>query len=199
MMQEVFLNTHNASMLLSAANKTHYPQDDLPEVALAGRSNVGKSSFINALLGRKNLARTSGKPGKTQLLNFFNIDNQLRFVDVPGYGYAKVSKKERAKWGKMIEEYLVTRDNLRVVVSLIDFRHEPSVDDIQMYEFLKYYDIPVVMVATKSDKIPRGKWNKHESIIKKKMNFDKKDNFIIFSSTKHEGIEEAWDAILSFC
>ena len=118
-MAEEFLNTHNASILLSAANKSHYPQDDLPEVALAGRSNVGKSSFINTLLGRKNLARTSSKPGKTQLLNFYNIDDKLRFVDVPGYGYAKVSKTERAKWGKMIEEYLVTRDNLRVVVSLV--------------------------------------------------------------------------------
>ncbi|HEO6940146.1 TPA: YihA family ribosome biogenesis GTP-binding protein, partial [Streptococcus agalactiae] len=155
-MAEEFLNTHNASILLSAANKSHYPQDDLPEVALAGRSNVGKSSFINTLLGRKNLARTSSKPGKTQLLNFYNIDDKLRFVDVPGYGYAKVSKTERAKWGKMIEEYLVTRDNLRVVVSLVDFRHDPSADDIQMYEFLKYYEIPVIIVATKADKIPRG-------------------------------------------
>ena len=167
MAEEQVLNTHNAEILLSAANKSHYPQDDLPEVALAGRSNVGKSSFINTLLGRKNLARTSGKPGKTQLLNFYNIDDKLRFVDVPGYGYARVSKKERAKWGKMIEEYLVTRDNLRVVVSLVDLRHEPTQDDIQMYEFLKYYEIPVIVVATKADKIPRGKWNKHESIIRK--------------------------------
>ena len=158
-MAEEYLNTHNASILLSAANQSHYPKDDLPEVALAGRSNVGKSSFINTLLGRKNLARTSSKPGKTQLLNFYNIDDKLRFVDVPGYGYAKVSKKERAKWGKMIEEYLVTRDNLRVVVSLVDFRHEPSSDDIQIYEFLKYSDISVIVVATKADKVPRGKWN----------------------------------------
>ena len=150
MAEEQVLNTHNAEILLSAANKSHYPQDDLPEVALAGRSNVGKSSFINTLLGRKNLARTSGKPGKTQLLNFYNIDDKLRFVDVPGYGYARVSKKERAKWGKMIEEYLVTRDNLRVVVSLVDLRHEPTQDDIQMYEFLKYYEIPVIVVATKT-------------------------------------------------
>ena len=143
MAEEQVLNTHNAEILLSAANKSHYPQDDLPEVALAGRSNVGKSSFINTLLGRKNLARTSGKPGKTQLLNFYNIDDKLRFVDVPGYGYARVSKKERAKWGKMIEEYLVTRDNLRVVVSLVDLRHEPTQDDIQMYEFLKYSKIAI--------------------------------------------------------
>ena len=189
------VNTHNADILLSATNKSHYPQDDIPEVALAGRSNVGKSSFINTMLNRKNLARTSGKPGKTQLLNFFNIDDKLRFVDVPGYGYARVSKKEREKWGKMIEEYLTTRDNLRAVVSLVDLRHEPSADDVQMYEFLKYYEIPVILVATKADKIPRGKWNKHESVIKKKLDFDKTDTFIIFSSVNKTGVEEAWNAI----
>ena len=192
------VNTHNADILLSATNKSHYPQDDIPEVALAGRSNVGKSSFINAMLNRQNLARTSGKPGKTQLLNFFNIDDKLRFVDVPGYGYARVSKKEREKWGKMIEEYLTTRDNLRAVVSLVDLRHEPSADDVQMYEFLKYYEIPVILVATKADKIPRGKWNKHESMIKKKLDFDKTDTFIIFSSVNKTGVEEAWNAIFDF-
>ncbi|AGU78086.1 ribosome biogenesis GTP-binding protein YihA/YsxC [Streptococcus intermedius] len=190
------INTHNAEILLSAANKSHYPQDEIPEIALAGRSNVGKSSFINTLLNRKNLARTSGKPGKTQLLNFFNIDNQLRFVDVPGYGYAKVSKTERAKWGRMIEEYLTTRGNLRAVVSLVDFRHEPSADDVQMYEFLKYYEIPVIVVATKADKIPRSKWNKHESVIKKRLDFDKNDDFLIFSSVNKDGLDAAWDAIL---
>lgn len=190
------INTHNAEILLSAVNKSHYPQDEIPEIALAGRSNVGKSSFINTLLNRKNLARTSGKPGKTQLLNFFNIDNQLRFVDVPGYGYAKVSKTERAKWGRMIEEYLTTRENLRAVVSLVDFRHEPSADDVQMYEFLKYYEIPVIVVATKADKIPRSKWNKHESVIKKRLDFDKNDDFLIFSSVNKDGLDAAWDAIL---
>ena len=192
------VNTHNADILLSATNKGHYPQDDIPEVALAGRSNVGKSSFINTMLNRKNLARTSGKPGKTQLLNFFNIDDKLRFVDVPGYGYARVSKKEREKWGKMIEEYLTSRENLRAVVSLVDLRHEPSADDVQMYEFLKYYEIPVILVATKADKIPRGKWNKHESMIKKKLDFDKADTFIIFSSVNKTGVEEAWDAIFDY-
>ena len=190
------INTHNAEILLSAANKSHYPQDEIPEISLAGRSNVGKSSFINTLLNRKNLARTSGKPGKTQLLNFFNIDDKLRFVDVPGYGYAKVSKTERVKWGKMIEEYLTSRENLRAVVSLVDFRHEPSTDDVQMYEFLKYYEIPVIVVATKADKVPRGKWNKHESVIKKKLDFDKNDDFIIFSSVNKDGLDAAWDAIL---
>ncbi|MGT2932575.1 ribosome biogenesis GTP-binding protein YihA/YsxC [Streptococcus catagoni] len=196
MAEEQVLNTHNASILLSAANKSHYPQDDIPEIALAGRSNVGKSSFINTILGRKNLARTSSRPGKTQLLNFFNIDDKIRFVDVPGYGYAKVSKTERAKWGKMIEDYLTSRDNLRAVVSLVDLRHEPSKEDVQMYDFLKYYEIPVIVVATKADKIPRGKWNKHESMVKKKLSFDAQDHFIIFSSVDKIGIDQAWDTIL---
>ena len=190
------MNTHNAEIVLSAVSKAQYPQDDMPEIALAGRSNVGKSSFINTLLGRKNLARTSSKPGKTQQLNFYNIDDKLRFVDVPGYGYAKVSKTERAKWGKMIEEYLTSRVNLRAVVSLVDLRHDPSADDVQMYEFLKYYEIPVIVVATKADKIPRGKWNKHESAIKKKLQFEANDRFIIFSSETRQGYDQAWDAIV---
>ena len=186
----------SSEFIISAVKREQYPDDNLPEIAFVGRSNVGKSSFINTLLNRKNLARTSGKPGKTQLLNFFNIDDKLRFVDVPGYGYAKVSKTERAKWGKMIEEYLTSRENLRAVVSLVDFRHEPSADDVQMYEFLKYYEIPVIVVATKADKIPRGKWNKHESVIKKKLDFDKNDDFIVFSSVNKDGLDAAWDAIL---
>ena len=190
------MNTHNAEIVLSAVSKAQYPQDDMPEIALAGRSNVGKSSFINTLLGRKNLARTSSKPGKTQQLNFYKIDDKLRFVDVPGYGYAKVSKTERAKWGKMIEEYLTSRDNLRAVVSLVDLRHDPSADDVQMYDFLKYYEIPVIVVATKADKIPRGKWNKHESAIKKKLQFEANDRFIIFSSETRQGYDQAWDAIV---
>ena len=190
------INTHNAEIVLSAVSKAQYPQDDMPEIALAGRSNVGKSSFINTLLGRKNLARTSSKPGKTQQLNYYNNDDKIRFVDVPGYGYAKVSKTERAKWGKMIEEYLTSRENLRAVVSLVDLRHDPSADDVQMYEFLKYYEIPVIVVATKADKIPRGKWNKHESAIKKKLQFEASDHFIIFSSETRQGYDQAWDAIV---
>ena len=190
------MKVNKAEFTISAVSPAQYPDGDLPEIALSGRSNVGKSSFINTLLNRKNLARTSGKPGKTQLLNFFNIDDKLRFVDVPGYGYAKVSKTERAKWGKMIEEYLTSRENLRAVVSLVDFRHEPSADDVQMYEFLKYYEIPVIVVATKADKIPRGKWNKNESVIKKKLDFDKDDDFIVFSSVNKDGLDAAWDAIL---
>ena len=180
-------NIHNVSLTISAASSKQYPETDWPEIALAGRSNVGKSSFINTLLNRK-----------TQLLNFFNIDDTLHFVDVPGYGYARVSKKEREKWGALIEEYLTTRPNLRAVVSLVDLRHEPSAEDIQMYEFLKYYDIPVILVATKADKIKRGRWNKHESVIKKALQFDSNDDFIIFSSFDKTGLDEAWQVIEQF-
>ena len=189
------MKVHNAETVISAVAPKQYPETDLPEIALAGRSNVGKSSFINTLIQRKNLARTSSKPGKTQTLNFYLIEDTLHFVDVPGYGYAKVSKSERAKWGQMIETYLTQREQLKAVVSLVDLRHAPSQEDIQMYQFLKYYDLPVIVVATKADKIPRGKWNKHESVIKKALDFDKSDTFIIFSSVTKEGKEEAWQAI----
>lgn len=187
-----------ADIVMSAVSKAQYPTTQLPEIALAGRSNVGKSSFINTLLERKNLARTSSKPGKTQTLNFYLINEAFYFVDVPGYGYAKVSKKERAKWGRMIDEYLMEREELRAVVSLVDFRHEPSKEDCQMYQFLKYYQIPVIVVATKADKIPRGKWNKHESMIKKALQFEKEDDFIIFSSVTKEGKNAAWASLQAY-
>ena len=187
----------NVSLDIVCGITSKLPDTNRPEVAFAGKSNVGKSSLINGLMNRKSLARTSAQPGKTQTINFYNINEAMYLVDLPGYGYAKVSQSEKEKWGKMIEEYLVTRDNLRVVVSLVDLRHEPTQDDIQMYEFLKYYEIPVIVVATKADKIPRGKWNKHESIIKKKLNFDKNDHFIVFSSVTRDGYDEAWDTILA--
>ena len=186
----------HADFVKSAVYERDYPEAlDKIEFAFVGRSNVGKSSFINTLINRKNLARTSSKPGKTQTLNFYLIENTVHFVDVPGYGYAKVSKTEREKWGKMIETYLASREQLRAVVSLVDLRHKPSEEDIQMYQFLKYYDIPVIVVATKADKIPRGKWNKHESIVKKALDFDNNDDFILFSSETKMGKEEAWAAI----
>lgn len=189
------INPNNLQLTISAASAKQYPETDMPEIALAGRSNVGKSSFINTLLNRKNFARTSSSPGKTQLLNFYNVDDTVHLVDVPGYGYARVSKKEREKFGKMIEEYLTTAPNLKAVVALVDLRHEPSEDDKLMYTFLKFYDIPVILVATKADKIPRGKWNKHVLVIKKALQFDSTDDFVIFSSFDKTGIEEAWKAI----
>lgn len=189
------MNLNNLSLTISAVSSKQYPETDIPEIALAGRSNVGKSSFINTLLNRKNFARTSSTPGKTQLLNFYNIDDSVHFVDVPGYGYARVSKKERERWGAMIEEYLTQRENLQAVVSLVDLRHEPTEDDKLMYNFLKFYEIPVIVVATKADKIPRSKWNKHEAIVKKALKFDSTDDFVIFSSFSKIGIDEAWQAI----
>jgi GTP-binding protein len=144
----------SSEIVISAVKPAQYPAENLPEIALAGRSNVGKSSFINKMLARKSLARTSSKPGKTQTLNFYIINEVLHFVDVPGYGYAKVSKKEREIWGKMIETYMTTREQLRAVVLLIDVRHPPTKDDVLMYGFLKHYDIPAIIVATKVDKIP---------------------------------------------
>ncbi|GEQ60938.1 ribosome biogenesis GTP-binding protein YihA/YsxC [Vagococcus lutrae] len=192
------MQVHQAEIVISAVRPEQYPATQIPEIALAGRSNVGKSSFINTLINRKNLARTSSKPGKTQTLNFYLIEQAFHFVDVPGYGYAKVSKTEKAKWGQMIETYLTEREQLQAVISVVDARHEPSKDDIQMYQFLKYYDIPTIVVATKIDKIPRGKWNKHESMIKKALDFQSEDDFILFSAETKHGKEAAWAAIEPF-
>ncbi|PTK99373.1 YihA family ribosome biogenesis GTP-binding protein, partial [Staphylococcus haemolyticus] len=143
------INPNNIDLIISAVQEAQYPDTGLSEVALSGRSNVGKSSFINSMIGRKNMARTSQQPGKTQTLNFFNIDDQLIFVDVPGYGYAKVSKSQREKFGKMIEEYLTKRESLKLVIQLVDLRHNPTEDDILMYNYLKHFDIPTLVICTK--------------------------------------------------
>ena len=185
----------SSEIVISAVKPAQYPAENLPEIALAGRSNVGKSSFINKMLARKSLARTSSKPGKTQTLNFYIINEVLHFVDVPGYGYAKVSKTEREIWGKMIETYMTTREQLRAVVLLIDVRHPPTKDDVLMYRFLKHYDIPAIIVATKADKIPKSKWQKHVKVIKDTLNMEKTDSFVLFSSETGQGKDEAWKII----
>ena len=188
----------NAEIVISAVSKKQYPNDQLPEIALAGRSNVGKSSFINKLINRKSLARTSSKPGKTQTLNFYRINDAFYFVDVPGYGYAKVSKTEREKWGKMMEEYFQTRDTLRAVLLITDIRHEPTRDDIQMYDFLKHFELPVIVVATKLDKIPKGK---RASYLKRTINtlqVEKGDLVLPFSSETGEGKDEAWGILKKY-
>ncbi|HWL26995.1 MAG TPA: ribosome biogenesis GTP-binding protein YihA/YsxC [Ureibacillus sp.] len=189
------MKVNNVEMVISAVKPEQYPIDDLPEFALAGRSNVGKSSFINKMIGRKALARTSSKPGKTQTLNFYKIEEQLFFVDVPGYGYAKVSKKDREIWGQMIERYITARNVLRAVVLIIDLRHEPTNDDCMMYDFLKHYNIPTIVVATKADKIPKGKWDKHKKVVKETLNMDPSDPIIVFSSETGLGFDQAWDEI----
>lgn len=191
------MKVHNVEMVISAVRPEQYPEDGLPEFALAGRSNVGKSSFINRMIGRKALARISSKPGKTQTLNFYKIEEQLFFVDVPGYGYAKVSKSEREAWGKMIERYITAREVLRAVVQIVDLRHPPSNDDCMMYDFLKHYNIPCIVIATKADKIPKGKWDQHKKIVKQTLEMDSSDPLIVFSSEKGLGFEEAWKEIES--
>ncbi|MGM0904771.1 ribosome biogenesis GTP-binding protein YihA/YsxC [Mesobacillus maritimus] len=192
------MKVNSAEIVISAVRPAQYPEGDLPEFALAGRSNVGKSSFINKMLNRKALARTSSKPGKTQTLNFFLINEILYFVDVPGYGYAKVSKKEREAWGKMIETYITSREQLKAVILLVDLRHPPSVDDRTMYDFLKYYEIPVIVVATKADKIPKSKWQKHIKIAKETLEFDPQDTMILFSSETGEGKDQAWSVLQAY-
>ena len=164
---------------------------------MAGRSNVGKSSFINKMLNRKNLARTSSKPGKTQTLNFFLIMN-FHFVDVPGYGYAKVSKSERAAWGRMIETYLTNREQLKAVLLIVDLRHPPTADDVMMYQFLKHHHLRCIIINTKADKIPKAKWQKHIKITKEKLEMDPNDHIILFSSEKGIGLEEAWSVLQSY-
>ncbi|PAD21733.1 ribosome biogenesis GTP-binding protein YihA/YsxC [Terribacillus saccharophilus] len=187
-----------AEIVISAVSKKQYPETHMPEIALAGRSNVGKSSFINKMINRKNLVRTSQKPGKTQTLNFYKINERFHFVDVPGYGYAKVSKKERNAWGVMLEEYFTERENLKAVVLLVDIRHEPTKDDVAMYEFLKHYELPVVVVATKLDKIPKGKRVQHIKRAANKLQLLQEDIILPFSSETGEGKEEAWGVLKKF-
>lgn len=189
------MKVNNVEMIMSAVRPEQYPGEGYPEFALAGRSNVGKSSFINTLIGRKSLARTSSNPGKTQTLNFYKIEEQLFFVDVPGYGYARVSKTQRELWGEMIQEYLTTRDELRAVVQIVDLRHPPTADDKLMYDFLIHYNIPAIVIGTKADKIPKGKYMKHKKIIRENLNMRPEDPLVVFSSEKGVGMDEAWSEI----
>ncbi len=179
-----------------AVKPDQYPDSTLPEFALAGRSNVGKSSFINKMLNRKSLARTSQKPGKTQTLNFYLINEMVYFVDVPGYGFAKAPKAERDAWGRMIQTYIQEREQLRAVIQIIDIRHKPSNDDQLMYDWLKHFEIPVILVATKSDKIPKGKWEKHLKDIRTALNKAPEDPLLLFSSETAQGKDQVWNTIL---
>jgi GTP-binding protein len=184
-----------AEFVISAVGPDQYPEDGLPEIALVGRSNVGKSSLINKMILRKNLARTSSQPGKTQTLNFYRIESKLYFVDLPGYGYAKVSKTKREEWGRFIEKYLIERDRLQLIIQIIDLRHPPSSDDQAMYEWLVHNDLPVCVVATKADKIPKGKWQKHLKIVKDTLQMRQQDTIVLFSSELGMGRDELWEAI----
>lgn len=189
------INPNNVEFMISAMDVSQYPTENKSEIALSGRSNVGKSSFINAVCGRKNIARTSSKPGKTVNLNFYNIDEQFLMVDVPGYGYAKQSKKDREKWGQLIESYLAEREELQAVVQLIDLRHKPTQDDILMYDFLKHLDIPVIVVCTKADKIAKSKVDKHLKIVRENLELEPEDTIIDFSSVDKKNLPKVYAAL----
>ena len=192
------VNPNKIELLISAVKPEQYPETGLSEVALSGRSNVGKSTFINSMIGRKNMARTSAQPGKTQTLNFYDIDSQLIFVDVPGYGYAKVSKKKREEFGKMIEAYLTQRESLKLVVQLVDIRHKPTEDDVLMYDYLKHFEIPTLIVLTKKDKIKRGQVQKQLAMVKRELELEEGDQIISYSSIKGNKQQQIWDAIESY-
>ncbi|MCI5775559.1 MAG: ribosome biogenesis GTP-binding protein YihA/YsxC [Aerococcus sp.] len=186
---------HVPTFLLSAASDRQYPVPDKPEVALAGRSNVGKSSFINALFNRKALARTSSKPGKTQQLNYFSVDDAWYFVDMPGYGYAKISKSERERWRRQMEAYFADRENLMLVLVLVDFRHQPSKDDIAMIDQLNTEEMPYFIIATKADKVKRNQHDKQLHLIKDTLDLVSVDQILPVSSKERQGLDEAWEII----
>lgn len=184
------MQINSVDLIISAVRQSQYPNDNKPEFLLVGRSNVGKSSFINSIIERRNYARTSSKPGKTQTLNFYNINEDFYLVDVPGYGFANVSKERQQKFGLMIEEYIANRDNLKQVFMLIDFRHKPTNDDLLMYNFLKYHNLNVTVIATKVDKIGRTLRDKQEKLIRETLELTDNDKLVLFSSSTKLGKKE---------
>lgn len=180
----------NAQFIISAVGPKQYPDDGLPEIALAGRSNVGKSSLINKFINRKNLARTSSKPGKTQTLNYYRVNDDFYFVDLPGYGFAQVSRSEQEKWKVFIDQYLIKRDKLCGVIQIVDLRHPPSRDDVNMYEWLMHLGKEILVVATKCDKVSRGQWQKHIKIIREGLNADPSQSIVLFSAENGQGLAD---------
>ncbi len=190
------MNVNNVDLIAVAVKKEQYPEMELPEIAFVGKSNVGKSSLINCMVNRKALARTSSSPGKTRTINFYNVENMVNFVDLPGYGYARASKSEIEKWGKMIEDYLLKRKQLKSIIMLVDIRHEPSKNDKMMYDWLKHYGYQIIIVATKSDKLKRSQLNKHISLISKYLQIEKGEILVPFSSETKDGRENLWEIII---
>ena len=198
------MKIHNSELEIVAVKPAQYPAPDVPEIAFAGRSNVGKSSLLNLITGRKSLARVSGSPGKTRTINFYRCafrndsDEQNRFfriVDLPGYGFARVSKSETEKWGSMMESYLEHRDNLVKVIQLVDIRHKPSAQDVQMYDYLRYYGLHGIVVATKADKISGNEKAKNIKLIRQTLGMEKSELVIPVSALKKTGEQELLDAI----
>ena len=189
------MKINSVKFVTSAVRRSQYPEDGKYEFLLVGRSNVGKSSFINTLVNRKNMARISAIPGKTQTLNFYLINDNFYFVDVPGYGFARVSKKLKNKFGMMIEDYLKMRENLKMVFMLVDFRHKPTEDDVLMYNYLKYYNIPVTVVATKCDKVSKNGYDRNKKNIRNTLKMIDSDKLELFSVPKKTGKKEVYDMI----
>ena len=189
------MKINSVELTISAVRQSQYPEDSKPEFLLCGRSNVGKSSFINAIVERKNIARVSSNPGKTQTLNFYYVNEDFYIVDVPGYGYANVSEEIRQKFGKMIEEYLEHRECLERVFMLIDFRIKPTQDDLLMYNFLNYHNLPVTIIATKVDKVSKNDREKQINMINEEFNIKEGDNLVLFSSRTKLGKSEIQDEI----
>ena len=189
------MNVQNAALKAVAGSVKLFPEETLPEIAFVGKSNVGKSSLINSLLGRKALARTSSAPGKTRTINWYEVDQKLYFVDLPGYGYAKVSKAEQQKWGQVIETYLHKRQALKLVLLLVDIRHAPGEGDQMMMQWLKHYDVPTLVIATKSDKIKRSQHAKQLKLIAQTLEMDSQEDLLLYSSETKAGFEEVWQRI----
>ena len=186
------MNINNVSLTISAVRKNQYPQNSFPEIAFAGRSNVGKSSLINKMLNRKSLARVSSKPGKTATINFYNIDDKLNLVDLPGYGFARVSPQEKKKWAVMIDEYLNTRDKLKQVILLVDSRHKPTEDDKTMLNFIRHVCDRAVIIATKFDKLKKSEQDTSIRTIISELSLSGDDVIIPFSTINGLGVEELW-------
>lgn len=189
------MKINTIELIISAVRESQYPTDNKEEFLLVGRSNVGKSSFINTIINRKNYARTSSTPGKTQTLNFYKINDSFYLVDAPGYGFAKVRNSLKKKFGLIMESYLKSRENLKMVFLLVDFRHKPTSDDIMMYDYLKYYNVPVTIICTKVDKVSKNNHAKNKNIIQKELNLLDDKNIILFSSVTKIGKNEVYEEI----
>ncbi len=192
---EIQVEVNNVELEVVSGNASQFPTSNLIEIAFAGKSNVGKSSLINTLINRRALARTSSQPGKTQTINFYNVENQMYFVDLPGYGYAKVSKEQRQQWGSFIETYLHERPQLKLILLLVDIRHTPSEQDHMMYQWMKHYGFPMIVIATKMDKLKRSQVSRHIAMVRQGLHMTEDEILIPFSAVTKQGKDEIWEKL----